>query len=111
MTRSLPKPTGHYLWDPEKRPRNDKRVMGPREETMEYALRFSFIATNNEAEYKAMILGLSNQPKEQSTLSPKWEGPYRVNRVAGPSTYELEDLDGKSVSRTWHASKLCKYYV
>ncbi|GAA0146331.1 hypothetical protein LIER_06315 [Lithospermum erythrorhizon] len=39
------------------------------------------------------------------------EGPYRMKKVVGPSTYELEDLDGKSVPRTWHPSKLCKYYV
>ncbi|GAA0176177.1 hypothetical protein LIER_29219 [Lithospermum erythrorhizon] len=46
-----------------------------------------------------------------SKLSPKWEGPYRVKRIVGPSTYELEDLDGRSSPRTWYASKLCKYYV
>ncbi|GAA0158321.1 hypothetical protein LIER_38620 [Lithospermum erythrorhizon] len=33
-------------------------ILGPREKTMEYALRFSFLATNNEVEYEAMILGL-----------------------------------------------------
>ncbi|GAA0163641.1 hypothetical protein LIER_19455 [Lithospermum erythrorhizon] len=33
-------------------------IMGPQEEIMEYALRFIFPAINNEAEYKAMILGL-----------------------------------------------------
>ncbi|GAA0170250.1 hypothetical protein LIER_24551 [Lithospermum erythrorhizon] len=51
------------------------------------------------------------QPKEQSKLSPKWQGSYRVKRVVGPSTYELDDLDGKAVPRTWHASNLCRYYV
>ncbi|GAA0176065.1 hypothetical protein LIER_29124 [Lithospermum erythrorhizon] len=34
-------------------------ILGPQEETMEYALRCSFPATNNEAKYEAMILGLS----------------------------------------------------
>ncbi|GAA0174786.1 hypothetical protein LIER_41782 [Lithospermum erythrorhizon] len=52
----------------------------------------------------------ASQPKKQSKLSPKWEGHYRVKRIVGPSTYELEDLDGKAVPRTWHASKLCKCY-
>ncbi|GAA0152934.1 hypothetical protein LIER_11292 [Lithospermum erythrorhizon] len=28
-------------------------------------------------------------------------------RILGPGTYELEDLDDKSIVRTWHASKLC----
>ncbi|GAA0163642.1 hypothetical protein LIER_19456 [Lithospermum erythrorhizon] len=53
----------------------------------------------------------ASQPKEQSKLSPKWEGPYRVKKVIRPSTYELEVLDGKVVPRTWHTSKLCRYYV
>ncbi|GAA0185605.1 hypothetical protein LIER_32893 [Lithospermum erythrorhizon] len=53
----------------------------------------------------------ASQPKEQGKLSPKWEGPYRVKRVVGASTYELEDLDGKIIPRTWHASKMCRYYV
>ncbi|GAA0145172.1 hypothetical protein LIER_05425 [Lithospermum erythrorhizon] len=53
----------------------------------------------------------ASQPKEQGKLSPKWEGPYRVKKVVGPSTYELEDLDGKAVPRTWHASKICRYYM
>ncbi|GAA0161007.1 hypothetical protein LIER_17426 [Lithospermum erythrorhizon] len=60
-----------------------------------------------------LILRLSSasQPREQSKLSHEWEGPYCVKKVVGPNTYELEDLDGKTVPRTWHASKLCKYYV
>ncbi|GAA0173111.1 hypothetical protein LIER_26796 [Lithospermum erythrorhizon] len=53
----------------------------------------------------------ASQPREQGKLSPKWEGPYRVKRVMGASTHELEDLDGKVVPRTWHASKMCRYYV
>ncbi|GAA0174451.1 hypothetical protein LIER_27840 [Lithospermum erythrorhizon] len=59
----------------------------------------------------AVRLCSASQPREQSKLSPKWEGTYRVKRVVGPSTFELEDLDGKAVPRTWHASKLCRYYV
>ncbi|GAA0185303.1 hypothetical protein LIER_32591 [Lithospermum erythrorhizon] len=33
-------------------------ILGPQEETMEYALRSSFPSTNNEADYEAMIQGL-----------------------------------------------------
>ncbi|GAA0163007.1 hypothetical protein LIER_18984 [Lithospermum erythrorhizon] len=42
-----------------------------------------------------------------SDNGPQFEG----QKVVGLSTYELEDLDGNAVPRTWHASKLCKYYV
>ncbi|GAA0139729.1 hypothetical protein LIER_01217 [Lithospermum erythrorhizon] len=31
-------------------------------------------------------------------------------RILGPGTYELEKMDGKPVPRTWHASKLSKFY-
>ncbi|GAA0174904.1 hypothetical protein LIER_28192 [Lithospermum erythrorhizon] len=50
-------------------------------------------------------------PKEQRKLSPKLEGPYRIKQILGPGTDELEDLDGKPIVRTWHTSKLCKYYM
>ncbi|GAA0172029.1 hypothetical protein LIER_25937 [Lithospermum erythrorhizon] len=66
----------------------------------------------DEALYKTVKYKqlMASQPREQSKFSPKWEGPYRVKRVVGPNTYELEGLDGKAVPGTWHASKLCKYY-
>ncbi|GAA0174047.1 hypothetical protein LIER_27518 [Lithospermum erythrorhizon] len=53
----------------------------------------------------------ASHPREQSKLRPKWEGPYCIKQILGPKTYELEDLSGKPISRTWHATKLCKYYV
>ncbi|GAA0161980.1 hypothetical protein LIER_18174 [Lithospermum erythrorhizon] len=52
----------------------------------------------------------ASHPKEQSKLSPKWEEPYRIKRILGPGTYELEDLGGKPIARAWHATKLCKYF-
>ncbi|GAA0161345.1 hypothetical protein LIER_17681 [Lithospermum erythrorhizon] len=39
----------------------------------------------------------ASHPQDQNKLSLKWE--------------ELEDLDGKLIPKTWHASKLSKYYV
>ncbi|GAA0155331.1 hypothetical protein LIER_13085 [Lithospermum erythrorhizon] len=32
-------------------------------------------------------------------------------RMLGPGTYELERINGEVIPRTWHASKLAKYYV
>ncbi|GAA0150871.1 hypothetical protein LIER_09715 [Lithospermum erythrorhizon] len=32
-------------------------------------------------------------------------------RVFGPETYELDRVNGDAIPRTWHASKLVKYYV
>ncbi|GAA0159705.1 hypothetical protein LIER_16420 [Lithospermum erythrorhizon] len=52
----------------------------------------------------------ASHPKDVNKLNPKWEGPYCVSRVLGPGTYELEEMDGKPVPRTWHSSKLSKFY-
>ncbi|GAA0150408.1 hypothetical protein LIER_09357 [Lithospermum erythrorhizon] len=49
--------------------------------------------------------------KDKDKLSPKWKGPYRISRMLGPGTYELERMNGDAIPRTWHASKLVKYYV
>ncbi|GAA0154437.1 hypothetical protein LIER_12418 [Lithospermum erythrorhizon] len=151
---------------------------------MEYALRFSFRATNNEAGYEAMILGLRLvKSMGIEELLVKWDSKLVIDQIWGccgvknevlmkyhakairvsqefkrvlfehipraenekadhlsrlatiyyrelpegvyveirdqpaykeevikrVSTYELEDLDGKAVPRTWHASKLCRY--
>ncbi|GAA0141635.1 hypothetical protein LIER_35425 [Lithospermum erythrorhizon] len=46
-----------------------------------------------------------------SDNGPQFERPYRINRVIGPGTYELERLNGDVIPCTWHASNLAKYYV
>ncbi|GAA0148366.1 hypothetical protein LIER_07830 [Lithospermum erythrorhizon] len=53
----------------------------------------------------------ASQPKNKNKLNPKWEGPYRVRRVIGPRTYELEELSGKTIDHTWHTVYLKKYYI
>ncbi|GAA0144586.1 hypothetical protein LIER_35963 [Lithospermum erythrorhizon] len=52
-----------------------------------------------------------NHPRTKDKLSPKWEGPYRISRILGPGTYELEKMNGDVIPRTWHASNLTKHYV
>ncbi|GAA0170008.1 hypothetical protein LIER_24369 [Lithospermum erythrorhizon] len=36
---------------------------------------------------------------------------YRIRKVIGPGTYELEELSGKATKHTWHGIYLKKYYV
>ncbi|GAA0145625.1 hypothetical protein LIER_05778 [Lithospermum erythrorhizon] len=36
---------------------------------------------------------------------------FKVTKVVGPATYELSHVNGKPISHTWHATKLCKYYI
>ncbi|GAA0143266.1 hypothetical protein LIER_03991 [Lithospermum erythrorhizon] len=51
------------------------------------------------------------KPKKQDKLNPKWEGPYKIRRVIGPGTYELEELSGKSIKHIWHGIYLKRYYT
>ena len=34
--------------------------------------------------------GLTQGPQHEGKLGPNWDGPYRVRKVLGPSTYVLE---------------------
>ena len=43
-------------------------LVSPKEATLEYALQFSFPASNNEAEYEALIIGLK-LAKEMKVLA------------------------------------------
>ncbi|GAA0146534.1 hypothetical protein LIER_06463 [Lithospermum erythrorhizon] len=44
-------------------------------------------------------------------LESPWEGPYIIQRIMGPVTYELETLEGRQVPRSWNVCHLRKYYV
>ncbi|XP_074363508.1 uncharacterized protein LOC141704072 [Apium graveolens] len=39
-----------------------------------------------------------------------WEGPYKIKAILWKDTYQLEDMEGKLVPRTWNAEHLRKYY-
>ena len=39
-----------------------------------------------------------------------WEGPYRVTFIAGARAYYLEDLDKRSLPRSWNVHNLKKFY-
>jgi len=43
-------------------------------------------------------------------LVTNWEGPYLISKVVRPGVYELADLNGKAVPRSWNAMHLRKYY-
>ncbi|GAA0142128.1 hypothetical protein LIER_35523 [Lithospermum erythrorhizon] len=53
----------------------------------------------------------ASKAKKQDKLNPKSEGPYRVRRVVGPGTYELEELSGKTIKHTWLEIYLKTYYT
>lgn len=53
----------------------------------------------------------ASDPRHTGKLMPKWEGPYKVQKICYPGTYKLERLDGTDVNNTWHAEKLRKFYA
>ena len=48
--------------------------------------------------------------KNSSKLTPKWEGPYQVIRVARPGAVCLETEDAVPVSNSWNIEHLRKFY-
>ncbi|KAL0456615.1 UNVERIFIED_CONTAM: hypothetical protein Slati_1000700 [Sesamum latifolium] len=44
-------------------------------------------------------------------LDPTWEGPYKVTSVIGKGAYELEDPEGRPLSRPWNVHNLKKYFA
>ncbi|XP_070008653.1 uncharacterized protein [Nicotiana sylvestris] len=52
----------------------------------------------------------STKVTNSGKLSPTWEGPYRINDVAGKGAYELETMDGKILPSDWNAVHWKRYY-
>ena len=46
----------------------------------------------------------------ESKLSPKWTGPFRVNKAKGNGSYKLETLEGGPIPRSWNATNLKFYF-
>ena len=55
------------------------------------------------------VVGNTKDPTD-GKLAPNWEGPYKVIKLAGRSSYYLEDAEGKEIPRPWNASNLRKYF-
>ena len=43
-------------------------------------------------------------------LSPNWEGPYKIIKLAGKGAYYLEDPKCKQAPTPWNFNNLRKYY-
>ena len=43
-------------------------------------------------------------------LSPLWEGPFRIARVARPGAARLETHHGVPIQNTWNIQHLRKFY-
>ncbi|XP_024016289.1 uncharacterized protein LOC112089766 [Eutrema salsugineum] len=43
-------------------------------------------------------------------LGTNWEGPYQIMRIVKPGVYELMQLDGTPIPRSWNSDNLKRYY-
>ena len=43
-------------------------------------------------------------------LGANWEGPYKIIIVVWPGSYEIANMQGIKIPRTWNAMHLKKYY-
>ncbi|WZZ45649.1 hypothetical protein YC2023_041908 [Brassica napus] len=43
-------------------------------------------------------------------LGANWEGPYKIEKVIRPGSYEIANMQGIKIPRTWNAMHLKKYY-
>ena len=52
-----------------------------------------------------------NTPESRDgKLSPNWEGPYQIESITGPGSYQLRDSKGKLLPRSWNAIHLKRYF-
>ena len=57
-----------------------------------------------------LVLRRVQSAKNTNKLTPKWEGPYRVIRVARLGAVRLETEDAVLVSNSWNIEHLRKFY-
>ena len=43
-------------------------------------------------------------------FNSRWEGPFIISKVIGPSSYRLIFLDGQEVPNSWNIEHLRKFY-
>ena len=43
-------------------------------------------------------------------LGANWEGPYKIENIVRPGSYEIANMQGIKIPRTWNAMYLKKYY-
>jgi hypothetical protein len=48
---------------------------------------------------------------EKGKLGANWDGPFKIIRTVVPGTYELEDMKGKKLQRSWNGDHLKKFFI
>jgi len=56
------------------------------------------------------VQGEARKNPQVGKLGPNWEGPFRVVASLDNKAYKLQELDGKTIPRTWNATNLKFYF-
>ncbi|KAL0415824.1 UNVERIFIED_CONTAM: hypothetical protein Slati_3414300 [Sesamum latifolium] len=57
-----------------------------------------------------LVLQRVDTLKPVGKLDPKWEGPYKITKIIENGAYELEDTEGRALSRPWNIYNLRRFY-
>ena len=57
-----------------------------------------------------LVLQRSDVLKHVGKLQPNWDRPYKITKAGMNGSYQLEDMQGLPLERTWNARNLKKYY-
>ncbi|KAL0411527.1 UNVERIFIED_CONTAM: hypothetical protein Slati_3742400 [Sesamum latifolium] len=57
-----------------------------------------------------LVLRRASALRPIGKLAPNWEGPYKVSQIIKFGAHELEDADGRKLSRPWSTCNLRKFY-
>ena len=73
---------------------------------------------NSRVKHRSFQLGdlvlkkviLATKDSREGKLGPNWEEPYLVIEVVMPSTYKIQNFEGKVLLHPWNAKHLKRYY-
>ena len=71
--------------------------------------RFNHEPFNLATSYKESKVKPEKNPRV-GKLSPNWEGPFWVTTNLDNRAYQLQELDGKAIPRTWNTTHLKFYF-
>jgi len=58
-----------------------------------------------------LILKRDQRTKDNTKLTPPWQGPYIVVDIARPGAYRLAEIDGDMLPNTWNMDQLQRFYA
>ena len=64
----------------------------------------------NEGELVLRKVFQNTAERNAGKLGTNWEGPYKIIKVVRASFYEIANMQGVKIPRTWNAMHLKKYY-